>query len=144
MTPPPFRALVTGSRTWTDIPALASWLAGLWQIHPDLLVVHGDCPSGADAIADFWAWRFNVPVEAHPAGWRQHGRRAGYLRNAEMVDLGADICGAFIVNASQGATMCAELATSAEIPLLVVRRSIPGLPPPGWRRPRRPYQPYER
>ncbi|MET9346271.1 SLOG family protein [Streptomyces termitum] len=32
-----------------------------------MTVVHGTCPTGADALADAWARAHGVPVERHPA-----------------------------------------------------------------------------
>lgn len=58
-----------------------------------------------------------VTYERHPADWQKHGKRAGYLRNQHMVDLGASVCLAFIHNASRGATMCRNLAAKASIPI---------------------------
>jgi hypothetical protein len=113
-----FRVLVTGSRTWTDRAAIETAL--LDQTRPDgttPTLVHGACPSGADAIAARLAAGMGWTVEAHPANWREHGTAAGFRRNAEMVAAGADLCLAFIRDASPGATHCARLAARAGIPV---------------------------
>ena len=88
----PFRLLVTGSRTWHDIAAIEQTLAVILDRHPEgVLLVHGACPRGADAIAAAYAARTpGYQVEAHPADWRRYGRAAGYRRSAEMIALGAD------------------------------------------------------
>lgn len=128
----PFRILVTGSRSWSDSATLA-WELGLaagegHRLGRPLVVVHGACPRGADRIADELARDHGIPVERHPADWLAHGRQAGFLRNAEMVAAGADLCLAFVApctierchivrpHGSHGATHCADLAEKAGIP----------------------------
>lgn len=114
------RILVTGSRTWADYATIHNHLAGYWygQNRGPLTVVHGACPRGADQIASEWVRALRHPEvteERHPADWNRLGNRAGYARNADMVKLGADICFAFILDRSRGATHCAELAERAGI-----------------------------
>ena len=115
----PFRLLVTGSRTWHNIPAIERALAVILARHPEgVLLVHGACPCGADAIAAAYAARTpGYQVEAHPADWRRYGRAAGHRRNAEMIALGADGCAAFIRGGSPGSTSAVRLATTAGIPV---------------------------
>src|SRR5215469_16729271 len=100
----PFRLLVTGSRTWHDIPAIEQALAVILARHPEgVLLVHGACPRGADAIAAAYAARTpGYRVEAHPADWHRYERAAGYRRNVEMIALGADGCATFIRDGSPG------------------------------------------
>ena len=107
------RILVTGSRIWDDEDPIFEALV----TEHDAILVSGACPRGADAIAERivsgWAgWT----IERHPADWKRYGKRAGFVRNAEMVELGADRCVAFIRAGSKGATMCADLAERAGIP----------------------------
>jgi hypothetical protein len=103
--------------------------------HDGLLIVHGDCPTGADAIADAWpAKPFAVAYERHVADWL-HCRptchhpaqlkkgvnycpAAGPYRNQEMVDAGAAVCLAFILPGSRGTIDCVKRARAAGIPTL--------------------------
>lgn len=85
------------------------------EIGDEMVVVHGHCPTGADAIADVWCLRKDVRLERHPADWKRWGKAAGPKRNEEMVELGADVCLAFIKNKSKGATHCSDLAEAADI-----------------------------
>lgn len=121
----PYRILVTGSRTW-DAPrevrvALAAAVAEAGREGRTPVVVHGACPSGADRQAANWALMHRVAHEAHPADWSQ-GKGAGFARNRVMVDLGADVCLAFIRDGSKGATHTAGLAAAAGIPVRYWRR----------------------
>jgi len=120
----PFRVLVTGSRDWPDRTTVWGVLDDVLREHHDVTVVHGACPSGADAIARDWtrhAYRASelgvMREEEHPADWGQFGKSAGFRRNAEMVAAGADLCLAFIKNGSRGATHAADLAEKAGIPV---------------------------
>jgi hypothetical protein len=118
-----FRVLVTGSRTWTRVSVVAAALDELHAQHgAALVVVHGACPRGADAIADAWCRRAGVPVERYPADWST-GRGAGMARNTAMVATGPHLCLAFIRDRSPGASHCARLAETVGIP--TIRRYAP-------------------
>jgi hypothetical protein len=116
----PYRVLITGSRSWTDEQTIRDALASVISLHgpENVVVVHGACPRGADALADRVAtsWGGGLTVERHPADWDTHGRSAGFRRNAHMVSLGASLCLAFIVDRSAGASHTARLAERAGIP----------------------------
>lgn len=117
------RILVTGSRDWNDelviVRALNEAKCGI--SYRDVILVHGACKTGADYLADLWAAERGIEIERHPAKWREFGKSAGFMRNFEMVDLGADICLAFIKNNSRGASHCAYYAEVRGIP---VRRYV--------------------
>lgn len=131
----PFRILVTGSRDWDDrltiYRALNSVCEAADLLYPPdqygntlpdpskFVVVHGACPTGADRIADDWCVGNFFLAEEHPADWETHGKAAGPIRNAEMVNLGADICLAFPLPSSRGTKNCMRLAREAGIPIAV-------------------------
>lgn len=83
---------------------------------PDGTLVVGDA-SGGDKIATDYACGQGWRVEVHRANWARFGRAAGPIRNAEMVESGADRCLAFIEDHSRGATHCAQLAERAGVPV---------------------------
>jgi Ni,Fe-hydrogenase III small subunit len=108
------RLLVTGSRTWSDRRIIRDALAAVWD--PERVLVSGHCKQGADVLCESCWSHWGGQIERHPADWPAHGRRAGPIRNAVMVDLGADLCLAFILDGSSGSTHCASLARQAGIP----------------------------
>lgn len=123
------RILITGSRDWDldrsigyhILEAIGEWI----DTHPGLTkegpfhwvtIVHGECPTGADKLADMFAHKWGFGVEAYPADWKTHGRSAGFKRNARMVNTHPEVCLAFIRNKSKGTTGCRDLAKKAGIP----------------------------
>ena len=116
------RVLITGSRTWTDHEYIFSVLKLELERRGPFILVSGNCPTGADHMAEVAATRLGQEIEKHPAVWEQHGKRAGFVRNAEMVKLGAERCHAFIFEDSKGATMTAKLAEKYGILTIIHRK----------------------
>lgn len=116
------RILITGSRDWPAEEDIQFALVMAEELPPsNNTLVSGACPTGADQMAEKAAEKLGWKVERHPADWKKYGKRAGFLRNKEMVDLGADLCLAFIHNNSKGASMTLDLAEKAGIPTKVFR-----------------------
>ncbi|MEV7589708.1 SLOG family protein [Streptomyces sp. NPDC089922] len=113
------KVLVTGSRDWehpeTIERAIFHALYETKTAHSDAVLIHGACPTGADAHAARYATTMGMRVLPFPAQWDRWGRSAGFIRNSEMVDLDPDICLAFIRSGSRGASMTAQLAETAGI-----------------------------
>jgi hypothetical protein len=100
-----------------------------------ILLMHGDCEDGADALGDLWAAGNGVPRDPHPADWpgpcaadcRPGHRRtsrgrdycpvAGHRRNQEMVDLEPVLFVAAHHQNSNGTADCIRRATKAGIPV---------------------------
>jgi SLOG family YspA-like protein len=118
----PPRILVTGSRSWCDTAQLRAVLCHWHRLYPTAVLVYGDA-RGADRLAASLWKSWGGHTEAHPAAWSTHGRRAGFLRNQQMVTLGATICLAFIRQGSSGASQTARLAEAAGIPTIRTERT---------------------
>lgn len=78
------RVLICGSRDWTDEDAI---FRALLCLPLDAAIIHGDA-RGADTIADRAAEALGIARYPFPAEWRKHGRRAGPIRNRQMLDEG--------------------------------------------------------
>lgn len=119
------KVLVTGSRTWDDVHEIYWAFRKWWEEagQPDQpLLLSGACPKGADALAEYVWERNGWPVQRFPADWHQYGKRAGFVRNEQMVYENPDVCIAFIQNESKGATHTARLAERRGIPTIVYRK----------------------
>ena len=114
------RVIVTGSRHWSDEDPIADALRRLRGKHGDqLLVVHGDCRTGADRIARELCRALDIRQERHPADWDRHGRAAGPIRNRAMVAQGADLVLAYVEGESRGTRGLIALAELAGIEVRV-------------------------
>jgi hypothetical protein len=76
--------VVTGGRGYADRGAVFLALSQLHKGRPITLLVHGGAP-GADALAKEWAEHAGVMLMEFPADWEKYGRRAGPIRNREML-----------------------------------------------------------
>ena len=54
---------------------------------PFAVVVHG-AAAGADSLGGDWATARGIPVQVFPADWDTLGRKAGPIRNQQMLDDG--------------------------------------------------------
>lgn len=95
-------------------------------------VLQGLCPTGADHMAHQWVTMRSrtglVSEVGFPANWDKHGRQAGFMRNEQMMQSGADLVLAFALpcrrrtrwcppglHASHGTADCVRRARKAEI-----------------------------
>lgn len=112
------RILITGSRHYAHKYLVKKAIRACIEQNEPAVVVHGGA-SGADALAGECAKELGLEVEVHPADWKRYGKRAGPLRNEQMVKLGADICLAFPSASSKGTWHAIQTAKQAGIETLV-------------------------
>lgn len=123
------RVLVCGSRDFNEHGFLTSVLENMaFGHHEDDMLIEGEAP-GADTLAREWAERRDILVNKFPALWEKYGKRAGYVRNAEMLDKGKpDIVVAFVnkpLAESRGTAMMVKLAREAGVETLVIEHVVP-------------------
>lgn len=108
------KILVTGSRNWQDRRTIENAIvvegAGL-----SFVLMHGGCPTGADAMTQQIADSWEVPCEIYHADWARHGKAAGPIRNQQMIDAKPDIVLAFLMPGSKGTQDCIRRAEKAGI-----------------------------
>jgi hypothetical protein len=117
------RLLVFGSRSWDDYETLEGALSEIISYEAPgqrWVIVHGACPTGADAMAERFAQETGGLSEPHPAKWAQHGKSAGFIRNSEMVALRARLAVGFFDGWTPGSADTLRKCVEWGIPVRVV------------------------
>lgn len=92
------RLLVCGTRHMNYTHP--KWNGAVFALHdvmsampPGSVLIHGGA-NGVDTLADRFAWMMPQFAEVLPfhADWKQHGRRAGPMRNQRMLEEGRPDC----------------------------------------------------
>ena len=118
--------IVCGGRDFTDAVAfnqgmekfLEYWGRGDATAQIDILIQGG--ARGVDYLAAGWAWRKKIPYLTVPADWEKYGKRAGYIRNSQMVTyFPVDIVVAF--PGGKGTQMMKNIAIDEGIPIYEVQ-----------------------
>lgn len=111
------RVLISGSRDW---PAARNGEISdrLALLPANSTVIVGDA-RGVDSYAAKAARELGHTVEVHVADWDKHGRRAGFIRNQQMIDRNPDRLIAFQVDKSRGTQHTITMAHGHEIPVEV-------------------------
>jgi hypothetical protein len=104
------RLLITGSRSWNNIDYIRLAFTALAdEGGKDITLVSGACPTGADRLGEIVASELGWNIELHPADWATYGKRAGFVRNSQMIDTDPDMVVGFVRNGSKGASMTVNL-----------------------------------
>lgn len=118
------KILICGGRDFTNWPFVRDVLDEIQREDiptvpqgPITWIVQGGA-AGADRLARHWATIHSVPYNEYPAKWDLHGRKAGYLRNKQMLDDNPDIEYVVAFPGGRGtADMCRQ-AKDRNIPVL--------------------------
>jgi len=81
------RVAVTGGADFNDHRLIWAKLDQVHAKHPDMVLLHGGTPKGAELIASRWADTRKVPQVAFKPDWTKHGKAAPFKRNDAMLDV---------------------------------------------------------
>ena len=87
-----FNVIICGSREWTDYDRLKEkcdiFLKNKLS-DPDIKVtIISGGARGADTLGEQYAKEKGLDLKRFPANWDKYGKRAGYLRNLKMAEIG--------------------------------------------------------
>lgn len=110
------KLLVCGSRHFNDYEKLKLVLDGIRPAS----IISGHA-KGADSLAERYAEENHVPCEVFPADWDTYGKKAGPIRNYQMLKEGRpDQVVAFLAPDSRGTKHMIEIAQKAGVETKIV------------------------
>jgi hypothetical protein len=77
----------TGGLDFNDHHAIWDRLDKVRAKHPDMVLLHGGTPKGAERIAACWANRRKVPQIVFKPDWARHAKAAPFKRNDQMLEV---------------------------------------------------------
>jgi hypothetical protein len=78
------RVLICGDRNWNQVGPILDALMAL----DDVTLVIDGAAKGADTIGNTVAKAMDLPTKRFPAKWEQYGKKAGPIRNGQMLTEG--------------------------------------------------------
>lgn len=81
------KVAVSGGADFNDHKLIWNKLDQVHAKHPDMVLMHGKSPKGAEKIAARWADHRNVTQIGFAPDWTRHGRAAPFKRNDQMLDV---------------------------------------------------------
>ena len=110
------KVAIVGSREWTDHEMIKDYV---YSLDEDDTVVSGGA-RGVDQFAEIYARERGLTVLVFKADWNQHGKRAGMLRNHDIIAAADRVVG-FWDGKSNGTQHSIGLAKKAGKHVLVFR-----------------------
>ncbi|HBK92916.1 MAG: hypothetical protein A3E78_10320 [Alphaproteobacteria bacterium RIFCSPHIGHO2_12_FULL_63_12] len=120
LTPSGAKIAFAGGPDFNDVAAIWAALDRVRAKHPDMVLLHGACPRGAEKIAASWADARKVAQILFKPDWTRHAKAAPFKRNDELLKV---LPIGLVVFPGSGVTdNLADKAKRLGIPLLDHRR----------------------
>lgn len=112
-----YRLAIIGTRVFTDYELLETTLN---EYKDQISLVVSGGAEGADTLGEYWANENNIKTKIFYPNWNKYGKRAGYLRNKEIVE-NSDAVIAFWDGKSRGTQHSFTLCEQLKKPLKIIR-----------------------
>lgn len=123
---PEIRVIIAGSRDFNNYELLEKYLNKFVKEHPNnkITIISG-AARGTDQLGERYAREKCILLKRFPANWEQFGKRAGYIRNIQMLDyIDASICDSYVFafwdGKSKGTKQMIDGAKKRNIPYQIV------------------------
>jgi hypothetical protein len=108
---------IIGSRTFNDYELLKKTLE---PYKSKITTVVSGAAKGADSLGEKWALKNNIQTFIFPADWEKFGKRAGYIRNEDII-INCDCCIAFWDGLSKGTSHSISLCEKYNKPYKIIK-----------------------
>lgn len=111
------KLLIVGSRSFVNYEQMKDQIYSLYSVDEIEMIISGGA-KGADSLAQKFAEQHEISFKEFPADWSAYGKRAGILRNIEMVNV-ADRVIAFWDGKSSGTRFTISYTKEQNKPITV-------------------------
>jgi predicted Rossmann fold nucleotide-binding protein DprA/Smf involved in DNA uptake len=117
------RLAIVGSRNYVNLAELTTLVDQYIRNNGTPTVIISGGANGADRLAELYANANDIPLKIYPADWSLYGRRAGPIRNSQIVaDCTCVI--AFVADNSVGTVDTINKARKVNKPVMVYQISV--------------------
>ena len=112
------RVIIAGSRNFNDYGIVKKKLNAILKNQKEVTIISGTA-NGADKLGERYANDNHLKLEQYPAMWDLFGKKAGYMRNEEMVKV-ADAAIVFWDGKSKGSKHMIDISKKYNLNLRIV------------------------
>lgn len=112
------KVLVCGGRSFFNWPFVRDSLDDFHLCAAPITCVVQGGAAGADRLAKHWAEIRKIECLEYPANWDIHFRRAGYIRNREMLEKNPDVEQIIAFPGGEGTQMMKQIARERGLPVI--------------------------
>jgi len=111
------RLAIIGSRTFGNYALLRE---SLERYRTNITLVVSGAARGADSLGERWAIDNKIPTQIFPANWDKWGKRAGFIRNEDIIK-NCDCAIAFWDGQSRGTAHSISLCEKYKKPYKIIK-----------------------